>query len=103
MLCKCKCFKEQVLTQDDTFLQPSTNAMGTLLLPVVNAAANGLNSWSYTDTLMQSGLQMYPGEDWCNPAIPHAKWHVETAIALTDFTFLSDELYQIFTKYADLR
>ena len=91
------------MTQDDTFLQPSTNAMGTLLLPVVNAAANGLNSWSYTDTLMQSGLHMYPGEAWCNPVIPHAKWHVETAIALTDFTFLSDELYQIFTKYATVR
>ena len=88
------------MTQDDTWLQPSTNVIGTLLLPVVNAAANELNSWSYVDRLMQSGLHMYPGEDWCNPVIPHAKWHVETSIALTDFSFLSDELYQIFTKYA---
>ena len=91
------------MTQDDTWLQPSTNAIGTLLLAVVNAAANELNTWSYTDSLMQSGLQMYPGEDWCNPVIPHAKWHVETAIALTDFSFLSDELYKIFRKYAEIQ
>ena len=88
------------MTQDDTWLQPSTNVVGTLLLPVVNAAANELNTWSYADGLMQSGLHMYPGEDWCNPVIPHAKWHVETSIALTDFSFLSDELYQLFSKYA---
>ena len=41
---------------------------------------------------------MYPGEGWCNPVIPHAKWHLETSIALTDFTFLTEELYKIFNK-----
>lgn len=48
---------------------------------------------------MQAGINMYPGEAWCNPVIPHAKWHVETSIALTDFVFLSDELYRILGKY----
>ena len=65
------------------------------MLPVVNAAANELNSWSYNDALMQSGINMYPGEAWCNPVIPHAKWHLQTSIALTDFTFLTDELFKV--------
>ena len=52
-----------------------------------------------SDAVMQAGVNMYPGETWCNPVIPHAKWHVETSIALTDFVFLSDELYRILGKY----
>ena len=48
---------------------------------------------------MQLGNNMYPGEEWCNPIIPHAKWHLETSIALTDFTFLTEELYRIFKTY----
>ena len=94
-------WQEQALTQDDTFLQPSVNALGTFLLPLVNAVGNNLNGYSYSDAMMQSGLNMYPGENWCNPVIPHAKWHVETSIALTDFTFLSDDLYRIFRKYTN--
>ena len=92
-------WQEKALTQDDTFLQPSVNALGTFLLPLVNAVGNNLNDYTYSDDMMQSGLKMYPGENWCNPVIPHAKWHVETSIALTDFTFLSDDLYHIFRKY----
>ena len=48
---------------------------------------------------MQAGINMYPGETWCNPVIPHAKWHVETSIALTDFVHLSDEMFRILNKY----
>ena len=46
---------------------------------------------------MQLGINMYPGEKWCNPVIPHAKWHLQTSIALTDLTFLTDEMYRIFS------
>ena len=56
---------------------------------------NFYNFFLYSDAVMQAGINMYPGETWCNPVIPHAKWHVETSIALTDFVFLSDELYRI--------
>ena len=90
--------KEEVLTQDDYWLQPSTNQVGWAFLPVINQEVNTLNSWTYSNADMQLGINMYPGEVWCNPVIPHAKWHLETGIALTDFSFLSDELYRIFTK-----
>jgi len=92
-------WQEEVLTQDDFWLQPTTNAIGTLVLPLVNGLANQLNNFTYSDAVMQTGINMYPGETWCNPVIPHAKWHVETSIALTDFVFLSDELYRILSKY----
>ena len=84
---------------DPIWLQPSTNEVGAAFLPVINQAMNGYNSWNYSDTEMQLGINMYPGEGWCNPLIPHAKWHLQTGIALTDFTFLSDELYRIFSTY----
>ena len=67
-------------------------------LPVVNQFINGFNSWNYSDSEMQLGINMYPGEEWCNEIIPHAKWHLQSSIALTDFSFLTDEIYRIVTK-----
>ena len=89
-----------MLTTDDIWLQPVTNEIGTIVLPLLNAAANQLNNFTYSNMQMQSGINMYPGEEWCNLIIPHAKWHLQTGIALTDFAFLSDEVHRIFTKYA---
>ena len=90
------------MTQDETWLQPGTNEVGMAFLPVLNQIANDLNSWKYSNWDMQLGINMYPGELWCNPVIPHAKWHLETGIALTDFSFLSDELYRLFSKDSNL-
>jgi hypothetical protein len=45
-------------------------------------------------------ITLIPGEGWCNPLIPHAKWHLETGIALADFVFLSDEINRIITEHA---
>merc|ERR1712241_110886 len=92
-------WQEEVLTQDDFWLQPSTNEIGTYVLPLVNGLANQLNNFTYSDAVMQTGINLYPGETWCNPVIPHAKWHVETSIALTDFVFLSDEMFRLLGQY----
>ena len=84
------------MTTDDIFLQPATNEIGTILIPVINGLINNFNSFDYTDVInMQAGIKLYPGEEWCNLVIPHAKWHVQTGIALTDFAFLTDEMYTI--------
>ena len=90
--------QEEVLTQDDIWLQPITNELGTLALPLVNAIGNRLNNFEYSDIEMHAVLDMYPGAKWCNLVIPHAKWHLETGIALTDFTFLTDELYRFLSS-----
>lgn len=88
-------WQEEVLTSNDIWLQPSTNEIGMYLLPLVNGIANGMNHFHYNESTMQIGYNMYPGDSWCNYVIPHAKWHLETGIALTDFVFLSDEMYNI--------
>ena len=88
-------FQEDVLTDNEIFLTPFVNEIGALLLPYVNQEATLLNSWNYTNPDLQTGRNRYPGEKWCNLVIPHAKWHMQTSIALTDFTFLSDEFYKV--------
>ena len=66
-----------------------------MLLPVLNAAASDLTTFKYSSPTFQKGLNKYPGENWCNPLIPHAKWHLESSIALVDFVFLADEIHRI--------
>ena len=73
--------------------------LGALLLPFWNSAVTGLTTFSYSDPSFQPGANMYPGEEWCNPVIPHAKWHVETGIALVDYVFLADEINRIIVEH----
>ena len=87
------------MTTDDIFLQPIANEIGMFVLPLINGIGNRFNNFTYSDNLMQSGINMYPGEEWCNLVTPHAKWHLQTSIALTDFTFLSDELARLLDTY----
>merc|ERR1712210_349773 len=76
------------------------NEIGTIVLPLVNNLANALNNFTYTNAVdMQAGINMYPGELWCNPVIPHPKWHVQTSIALLDFSFHADEMFRILGQY----
>jgi hypothetical protein len=74
--------------------------IGTVLLPFVNDIATSLTSYHYSDPSFQHGVNMYPGEEWCNPVIPHAKWHLQTGIALVDFVFLADEVNRILVEHA---
>ena len=74
--------------------------IGTMLLPHWNDFATSFTTFTYSSPSFQHGVNFYPGEEWCNPVIPHAKWHVETSIALTDFVFLSDEINRIITMHA---
>lgn len=47
----------------------------------------------------QNGTGVYPGEEWCNPYSPHAKWHVEAANGLMDLVYLADDLNRYTTNY----
>ena len=82
-------------------IEPWFNLLGDKALPLVNDAANELLRYKYFNPDFQHGKGLYPGEEWCNPKIPHAKWHVEVAIALNDLTFLADEFSAIFQEYAE--
>ncbi len=81
-----------------TFLYSAeANAAGAALLPVVNTLLNTLlpeEDFPHLNPALQLGRGVYPGEEWCNPApLPHAKWHLQTGIALVDFARLADMLH----------
>ncbi|XP_059083578.1 uncharacterized protein LOC131880876 [Tigriopus californicus] len=92
-------WQEQVLFSGPTFLDPDFNEWGASFLPTFNDLANSLHNLTYFNPDHQHGIGIYPGETWCNPVIPHAKWHLETSIALADFAVMANEMYKIFEAY----
>lgn len=84
-----------MLVTNSTFLTPEANEKGAAFLPVLNALANAEMDFEYYNHNLNRAVGIYPGEDWCNPLIPHAKWHLETGIGLTDLLFLANEFYKI--------
>ncbi len=69
-------------------------------MPVVNGFVNDnlLNPdyFPHYNLDLQDGVDVYPGELDCNPApLPHAKWHLQTGIALVDFAHLSNLLNKV--------
>ena len=45
----------------------------------------------------------YPGHVGCNNVIPHAKWHAQTAAALSDMTRLMDFVLELENRHRDDR
>ena len=43
----------------------------------------------------------YPGHVGCNNVIPHAKWHAQTAAALSDMTRLMDFVLELENRHRD--
>ena len=85
-----------MLTQD-IFFDPTTNEVGSALLPVFNELMSLLETFQYSSSDFETGLDFYPGMEHC-VWDPHAKWHLQTAIALTDFIFLADQIHGIFVN-----
>ena len=84
---------------------PEGNEKGWELLPILNDMVNsellGTDSLNdYFNPDLQFGIGIYPGELWCNPGLyPHAKWHLQTGIALVDLTNLMDEVLKIIIQW----
>ena len=68
-------------------------------MPIVNDLATALTSFKYSNASFLTGINMYPGQDWCKLKSPHALWHHQTAIALVDLVLLADQMDIIFIKY----
>ena len=71
------------------------NEAGAALLPIVNVLAKQLTTFQFSSPNFQLGTKFYPGESECNKWDPHAKWHLETGIALVDFVYLGDEIFRL--------
>ena len=92
------CFvkQEEILVQDFIF-DPRVNLIGSALLPVYNELLSLLETFEYSEPSFQTGQDFYPGMEEC-AWDPHAKWHLQTSIALTDFIFLADQHHRIFSQ-----
>lgn len=88
-------WQEQVLTDNTFFLDPVVNEKGWELLPVLNEMVNAINSFEYSDLNYQKGINVYPGDFWCNPVFAHAKWHLESALGLLDLVYTGDQILGI--------
>lgn len=82
-------WQEDVIDFGGANLTPEANAAGAAALPYINEFANIETSWSLHLQDVQIG-EGYPGWQVCNPIIPHAKRHVQTAAALGDVARLMD-------------
>lgn len=89
------------------------NAWGADHIDDVNAFANALNTFNIYDESLQvrkpsstfasssdvsdfqTGVDAYPGAAWCNPSVPHAKWHTQAAAGLLDLVFLADNVVSL--------
>lgn len=91
-------WQEQVLSDNPEILDPDFNALGWAYLPKLNTWANSLNTFEYFEQDFQNGTNIYPGDDWCNPTWPHAKWHLESAIGLLDLFYLGDEINRLLSN-----
>jgi hypothetical protein len=88
-------WQEYALTDADIFLDPEVNQLGYTFMVSVNKFADFLTDFPMLDADLQKGSGIYPGEDWCNPQEPHAKWHVESANGLMDLMMLADNVFKL--------
>ena len=91
-------WQEEYLTDSPLFLNETVNELGYELLPEINNMLNIFNTFDYYDSNLQNGTDLYPGDAWCNPVGPHAKWHVEATVGLLDFMYLGDEVYRLLSQ-----
>ena len=77
------------------FKNPFVNDLGALIMPDFNELMNKLTGFTHTDSSLQDGHNIYPGDTWCRKQQPHSKWHEQSASGLLDLMFLSDYMLEL--------
>lgn len=90
-------WNERRVFTNPILLEPFTNMIGLALLPKVNRKINGASNFQYFKSHFQRGENIYPGEQWCNPKVAHAKWHVQSSLGVLDLIYLGDEMHRLLT------
>jgi len=88
-------WQEYALTDAEIFLDPEVNQLGYTFMVSINKFADFLTDFPMLDAGLQKGVGIYPGEGWCMPWCPHAKWHVESANGLMDLMLLADNVFKL--------
>jgi len=86
-------------------LDPMVNEYGSMFLPTFNSWISWLEAknMAYSDPNFGTGKNFYPGENIDCKWDPHAKWHMQTSIALTDFIFFADQFHGLIKFQQDKR
>ena len=96
---------QEKVVKKSLLLQPFIVHLGGKFLPMINDLASTLTSFEYSSPAFQTGKNFYPGQEtWlnkggCDAWNAHAKWHLQSGIALPDFAFVFDEVYRLINTY----
>ncbi len=66
-------------------------------MPYINALGDALSGYEHPISVKTS-FNVYPGEETCRYLIAHAKWHEQSANALIDLIYLTDDVHNVLTK-----
>lgn len=86
------------MTDSLIFQNSFVNEMGSYFLPTFNNNARMLTNFNYINNHFQSADNIYPGDNWCQSTIPHAKWHLQSAVGGLDLVYIADEVHRILAK-----
>lgn len=85
-------WRENNAFSNPKILSPIGNFIGWTLFADLNKKINKLNKNVYHKGNLQAGVGIYPGEERCNPRVPHAKWHLQTALFILDLLHLGNNI-----------
>ena len=88
---------QEKITTNGVFINQTTNTIGSAILPIINKMTSLLQTFQYSDSSFETGTGFSPGMEHCSWD-PHAKWHLQSSIALTDFIFLADQIHGILSR-----
>merc|ERR1712218_498092 len=87
---------------DSPFIKKFANEAGSQLIPLINQLFNSVTSFDHKNIYFQSAKNFYPGQIACSQeSHTHAKWHVQSGIALLDFAMFADEFHRILHLHND--
>ena len=95
-------WQENVMVNYELLRSQIVNSIGGYLMPVISANLGIIASFEFLDEDFLSGRNIYPGEEKCNSEIPHAKWHVLSAISGLELVYVADDINKIIKQKLQL-
>lgn len=87
-------FWQEGIFKGDWLASENANTIGGDLIPLINAFGDLLTGYVHPEYVSKS-IQVYSGNDECKHIVAHAKWHEQSANALVDLIFLTDDMHRL--------
>lgn len=72
----------------------NANALGGYMIPLINRLGDILTGYPHPDDV-RAAVGIYPGDGMCRHLVAHAKWHEQSANALVDLIYLTDDVHSL--------